>query len=67
MTLGKVSFMPLVRFQLSGEIDPTAQINFLFASLFKKEFLLRTAFHLQPERKTIVYLADSCHVGKVFF
>ncbi len=59
--------MPLVRSQLSGEIDPTAQIDFLFALLFKKQVLLRTPFHLQPERKTIVYLADSCHVGKVFF
>jgi hypothetical protein len=59
--------MPLVRIQLSGGIDPTTQIYFLFASLFKKQVLLRTPFHLQPERKTIVYLADSCHVGKVFF
>ena len=35
MTLGKVSFMPLVRSQLSGEFDPTAQINFLLVSLSK--------------------------------
>jgi hypothetical protein len=35
MILGKVSFMPLVRFQLSGEIDPTVQIDFLSAVLFR--------------------------------